>query len=306
MASRRRFDLAGNLCVLAALLCWCTVPLFIKYFTGYFDQVTQNGLRYSMAALAWLPVLLVMAHAGRVPRSIWSAAWIPTLVNVAGQTLWAWSLYYLDPGMVAFVVKLNTVWGAILAMILFADERSLVRSGSFWAGMVLSGAGFVLLVAMHPKLRLSATMTGLAIIIGCSVFWALYAVAVRWKMSRYSPVPAFAVIALYTAAGCDILMFLFGEPSAVLRASPSVYAVLVVSALLGIGLAHVFYYAALNRLGVAITSGILLISPFITAVLSIVIYGERLNLVQWAGGAVLVAGTALLVAAQQALGRSTD
>ena len=306
MAVHRKLDIVGNLCALGSLLCWCTVPLFIKYFTDYFDPVTQNGLRYSVAALVWLPALIFMIRSGKVPGHIWAAALIPTFVNICGQTLWAWSLYYLDPGMVGFVVKLNTVWGTILAIIFFADERNLVRSRSFWCGMILSGVGFVLMVGAHPQLRLSGTIAGLAIIIGCSVFWALYAVTVRWKMARYAPIPAFAVIAIYTAAGCDVLMLLFGEPAAVGQAGSFTLLMLLISAVLGIGLAHVFYYGALNRLGVAITSGILLIVPFVTAVLSMAIFGERLGSVQWLGGAVLVGGTALLVAAQRVLGQPAE
>jgi len=297
----RRIDFGGNLCVLAALLCWCSVPLFIEYFTGFFDQFTQNGLRYTIAASLWLPVLLWMLARGRVPSEIWAAAVIPSVVNVGAQTFWAWSLYYLEPGMVAFGAKLNTVWGAALAILLFADERRLVYSVSFWIGMALSAGGFLVMVAWHGQLRLPGTVTGLALIVTCSVFWALYAIAVRWKVGRFSPIPAFAVISLYTAAGCDLLMVIFGRPADIFEASGFVMSLVAASAVLGIGLAHVFYYAALKRLGVAITSGILLLSPFITAVLSRFIYSERLSAMQWTGGAILVLGTGFLMAAQQAL-----
>lgn len=294
-----RAEMTGATLSLVAVLCWCTVPLFIKYFTDYFDKHTQNGLRYSVAAILWLPALLVLFRAGKVDRGVWIAALFPAVVNTIAQTTWAWSLYYLDPAIVAFSTQINAIWASVLAMYFFRDERRLLRQPLFWVGTSASSAGFLLMVGGLPDLWSPRALTGLAIILAGSIPWGLYPVAVRRNVSKYPPVAAFAVIALYTAIACDLLMLGWGRPGAVLTVSWEVLGLIVLSAVLGIGLAHVLYYSALNRLGVAITAGILLVTPFLTAVLSVILWQEQLRLIQWLGGIGLVAGTACLLYAKQ-------
>jgi len=295
--------MAGVALALAAVLCWCTVPLFIKYFTLFFDKHTQNALRYSVAAVFWLPALAVMLRSGRIGRGIWIAAIFPSAVNTIAQVTWAWSLYYLDPAIVAFSIQINAVWANVLAMCFFRDERGLVRQPFFWLGTLASTAGFVLTMGGLPDLRSHAVLMGLAIIVAGSIPWGLYPVIVRRNMAAYPPIAAFAVIALYTAVACDVLMLGWGEPAAVFTVSWGVLGWVALSGVLGIGIAHVVYYDALNRLGVAVTAGILLLNPFCTAVLSVLLRWEHLRPVQWMGGVALVAGTALLVYAKQRLGR---
>ena len=256
-----------------------------------------------MAAVLWLPALLVMLRSGRIDRRIWIAAIFPSVVNTVAQTTWAWGLYFLDPAIVAFSAQINAVWANVLAMWLFRDERGLLRQSLFWLGTLASSTGFLLMVGGHPNLWSHDTLVGMAILLAGSIPWGLYPVSVRRNMSKYPPVAAFAVIALYTAIACDVLMLGFGEPRAMFSVSWQVLGWVVLSAILGIGVAHVLYYAALNRLGVAVTAGILLLNPFLTAVLSAVFWGERLRPVQWIGGVGLVAGTAFLVYAKQRLGR---
>ena len=73
----------------------------------------------------------------------------------------------------------------------------------------------------------------------------------------------------------------------------------MVSALAGIALGHVFYYASISRLGVASASSILLLQPFITAVFSRMWFHERLTAAQWIAGSVSVLGAAVIIQNQR-------
>ncbi len=128
MKVRARTEMSGVILALVAVVCWCTVPLFIKYFTHFFDKFTQNGMRYSLAAMFWLPSLVILLRSGRVDRGIWRAAILPAAVNTIAQTTWAWALYYMDPAVVAFSAEINAVWASILALYFFSEERGLLRS----------------------------------------------------------------------------------------------------------------------------------------------------------------------------------
>jgi drug/metabolite transporter (DMT)-like permease len=93
-----RIDMVATAAALGALCCWSIGPIFIKQLTGYVDSWTQNALRYTVACLFWLPVLLVFhARSGRFDRRTWRLALLPSAANIAMQSLWAATFYYIGP-----------------------------------------------------------------------------------------------------------------------------------------------------------------------------------------------------------------
>ena len=81
------------------------------------------------------------------------------------------------------------------------------------------------------------------------------------------------------------------------------FVLLLVSAVIGIALGHVFYYMSIARLGVAVSSGVLQLHPFGVAIASFFLFGEILTPVQWGCGAMAVFGALLMVSVQ---GRRKD
>jgi drug/metabolite transporter (DMT)-like permease len=90
-------------------------------------------------------------------------------------------------------------------------------------------------------------------------------------------------------------MILFGEPFAFNHLSRNIIILIFVSAIVGIGIAHVMFYIALKKIGVIISSSLILASTFITAILSNFIFNENLTICQWASGVILVTGGSLLL-----------
>jgi len=289
---------------MVALLCWVTMPLFIKYFTRFFDQYTQNGLRFSVAAALWVPALIWKSRQGRLDKRLWYDAAIPAILMIGGQTFWAWSMYYLDPGLVSFVVQISVLWAVIFGMGFFRDERALLRSAPFWMALVLGCAGYLMLVLGGPQRAVRASWIGVGLVTACAMLWALQSAAVRWRLGRHATLPAFAVVALYSAVGLDLLMLRFGRLSDVSEAGPLLLVIVAASAVVGIGIANVFWYAGIKRLGVTVSSGLLLAWPFLTALLSVVFGREWLSVVQWFGGGLLVAGAGLLLWAQRTMSQA--
>jgi drug/metabolite transporter (DMT)-like permease len=112
---------------------------------------------------------------------------------------------------------------------------------------------------------------------------------------------SFAVISLYTAFGMVTLMIVMSPTRGlcVFQMSAFNWFLLVSSALIGIALGHVFYYAAIARLGVAIASGVIQLAPFLTAAGAMVLFGEKLTAGQWESGFIVLAGALLLLKAEQ-------
>jgi len=298
------FHIKSSLALGAAMLLWSTVPLFLRSFIHEIDGWTANGLRYPFAALLWSVPLAVYLKQGKIDPRLFRLALIPSLVNLIAQTFWAWTIYYMEPGLVMFLARIGLLFSFVMSMALFQDERRLLRSPLFWIGIVFALFGFIGMNLASGALAAKGTWIGLLIVLGQAFFMALYGVSVRYTMRGFKPWHSFPVIALYTSAGLIVLMMLFGNPQQVFEMPFNRIVLLGISAIIGIALAHICYYYALEHLGVSISAGCLLLTPFLTTAGSYVIYGEFFSIGQWMFGCVILVGAAVLLTAQRHLGGS--
>ena len=295
---KKKIDTIGTSALVGAVVCWSTVPLFLKYFTGYIDGWTANGLRYPFAALLYIPWLISFWHKGMLSARMWKLALVPAGINLVSQVLWAWTPYFIDPGLMAFLVRLSTVWTVIGSFLLFADERSLLKSSLFWSGFILAMGGFVAMILGGPSTFGRSTVIGIIMVILTSIGWAGYQLSVRRNMQHIDSRAAFGMISLITAGGLLLGMFSFGQPHQALQMPAGVFVLVFLSGLVGIAMAHLLFYVALKRVGVAIASSTNLVSAFITALFSRVLFHEVLTWTQWTAGMALVVGGILLTRAQ--------
>lgn len=292
-----KIDWVATVATLGALLCWSLSPVCIRYIAGSVDSWTQNALRYGVAVLFWLPYLLMVARSGRLEGLVWRRAFWPGVFNVGMQSLWAVTLYYLEPAFFSLLVKTSVVWVALFSMVMFADERRLLRSRMFWASVVLCVVGVLGVVGAQEGFSWGQRIEGVLLAGATAIVWALYAVSVRVTMKGIDSRVSFAVIALYTTVGLAVLMVVLGEPGACWAMGGGGWIAVIVSGVLAIALAHVLFYVAIKRIGTTIPSMMLLSSPFTVLAISWVWFGERLSAGQWVFGLLLVAGAALAILA---------
>lgn len=293
-------DLRANLCIAGAILCWASVPVFLRALAHSIDAWTANGLRYPLAAVLYWPILLAAWRSGRLDPGLWRRALIPAGVTFAGQILWALAPYYLEAPLIAFLGQTSVIWGIVGAMVLFPDERTLLRSPRFYAGLVLAALGAASLAISRGVLEGKGARVGVLIMLACGFFFGLYAVSVRRCMRRDSPLLAFGVVAQYVSLGTVGLMLLFAPAAPLARFDLKGWGVMAASSVLGIAVAHVLLYTAVQRLGAALAHGVSLAKPFLTLVLAYLVLGETLTPTQVAAGVAMVAGGAILLSSQLA------
>ena len=285
------------------LVGWSSVPLFLRHFAQSIDAWTSNGWRYGFSALLWLPVVVIASRRGRLPAGIWRLALVPSALNAIGQVCFTWAHYKIDPGLLTFGMRVQIVFVAIGAYLLFPFERRLVRTPAFIFGvaMVLAGTAGAALMGDNPFAR--ERLFGVTLAVGAGGFFAAYGLAVRHYMHGLNPVLAFAVISQYTAIIMVGLMVGVGKNfgAEALALSASEFSFLLFSAIVGIALGHVFYYTSIAKLGVATTVGVLQLQPFLVAISSLAIFSERLSATQWVGGLIAVGGALLMLRVQQRL-----
>ena len=301
MTRTRPLDLAGSLAALGNILSWAVVPVLLRDLTHHLDGWTANGVRYPFAAVLYWPVVIVAARTGKLTRRLLLLSIGPAVPALLGQIFWGLSPYYLEASTMAFLVKLSIVWSAAFALIVFRAERALLRSGSFYVGCMLSVGGTVAIAMSRGAMAAEVGWQGMAIMLLCTFFFGLYAVAVRYFMVGVPSHLAFGVVCQYVAFGTLVLMLARGDVSVLPGLSGEAWWKLCLSSLLGVGISHLLYYIAIQRLGATISSALHFLTPFLTAAFAYALLGEELTSAQYVAGVVLLVGGAFLLRSQSAI-----
>ena len=298
-----KVNLPGTLAALGSLCCWSTGPIVIKYLSGYLDFWTQNFLRYSVACLFWLPFLLFSIRTKRLDPRVWRRAIIPSVANVVMQSFFACAFYYIGPAFMTLLGKSSLIWIAGFSLIVFPEERSLIRSARFWAGLALSVTGVVGVLCFKEEFGTTRTMTGILLTLSMALMWAVYTLSAKIAFKDIDSRQGFSVITIYTVIGLSTLALWRGELARCTQMTAQQWAIVVVSGITSIAFAHVLYYTAMRRIGATIPALIVLVQPFIIFAISRVVFNESLNIHQILFGVILLLGSALAIWAQQHLKR---
>lgn len=297
----RGVNIAATFACLGALCGWSLGPIFIKYLTGFLDSWTQNALRYSVACLFWLPFLLFSVKTKRLDARVWRKALVPAAANIVMQCLWAAAFYYVGPAFMVLLTKTNVLWVAAFSLVVFPEERVLVKSKRFWMGLMLSLTGLAGVMYYQVSAEEARTTMGIVIALTAAFTWGIYTVSARIAFRDMDSRSAFSVTSLYTAAGLSVLALFFGKPADCTQMGAWQWVCVVFSAVVAIAFAHTSYYAAMKRIGATIPALVILAQPLIVLAMSSVVFGESFNVQQLFFGAVLLAGSGFAIWAQQHL-----
>lgn len=300
---------AGIALILTSLVCWTTIPLFLRHFKDLIDPWSANGWRYGFSALMWLPVLLLAVRRGNVPRQMWRAAIVPSLFNTGAQVCFGIAPYYVEPGLMTFSLRLQIIFVTVGAALMFPSERAIIRKPGFIAGIAMVALGTLLTIWLRPGGLGAGTALGVWMSIGAGLLYAGYALSVRSSMHGMNPLLAFSTVSQYTAALMLLLMFVFardlrtGEHDlgwSVTHLSAGELTMLLTSAIIGIGIGHTAYFKSIQALGLAVAAGVVQLQPITVSILAPFLFpkDEHLSAAQWATGLIAVGGAATMLLTQ--------
>jgi drug/metabolite transporter (DMT)-like permease len=281
----------GHLAILATVVIWSTPSLFQFYLIRYYEPWSQNFYRYLVAFLAVLPFVILRFRSGgpRLNAQDFLACLIPSLPNVIHQISQTVALYHMGPGVYAIFGRSTVIFTALLALIFFPEERVIIRQWQFQIGTALGLVGAVGVVCFQEGWQAGhIPLGGFTIAFVASFCWALYSVLVKRPSARLGPIRSFGVISFITSMLLLPLTLAFGKIETPLHVDVSVNLILIVSAVTCISLAHVLYYVAIRKVGVALSQTLQLICPAGALGLSALFFGERLTQAQlWSAGLLL-------------------
>jgi len=289
---------------LGAVFCWSFVPLAVRFLSSYYPALFQILFRY-LAALIVLWSFTVFTVGPKkleseLPRllSLWPKILVIALANYGFQLTFTLSLYLLYPGLATLVNQSLVLFSVLLAALMFPDERSMLRSALFVIGVVVAIAGVIMTIAGSRSFGTFEFNLGIFVVLASALFWALLGALIRKWLGSVST--SFALSSVFTIVTTLFLVTYLvaygGFP--VPEAPPVIWAFLVVSGLIGLGIGHSLYYRAIAVLGIALSSSLALLIPLLVGVASFFLFRERLTWVQLVGGSGLLIGCYLVIRAR--------
>jgi len=282
--------------IFATVIIWSTPSLFQFYLNRFYDPWAQNFYRYAVACLAVMPfVVYRFRHRGPpLDRGLFVACLIAALPNVVHQIAQTVALFHMGPGVYAIFIRSSVIITTLLALIFFPEERWIIRQWQFQVGTLLGLIGAVGVLWFQPGQQGGTiAFRGVAIAFTASFCWALYSILVKRPSAKLGPTRSFGVISFITSALLLPLTLAFGKIATPLHAGTDVNLILIVSAVTCISLAHVLYYVAIRKVGVALSQTLQLLCPVGALGLSAIVFGERLTHAQLWSAAVLLFGAFL-------------
>jgi drug/metabolite transporter (DMT)-like permease len=200
----------------------------------------------------------------------------------------------MGPGVYAIFIRSSVIITTLLALIFFPEERWIIRQWQFQVGTLLGLLGAVGVLWFQPGSEGGTiTLAGFGIAFAASFSWALYSVLVKRPSARLGPVRSFGLISFITSALLLPLTLAFGKIGTPLQVGVDVNLILIVSAVTCISLAHVLFYVAIRKVGVALSQTLQLLCPAGALGLSALFFGERLTTAQLWSSALLLLGAFL-------------
>ena len=282
---------------LVAVACWAVAPTFVKVINRSFPSISRTSGatscrspccgRRTCSRADRSRVRADLAEIRRLARKILVIA----LVQYAFQFTYTFSLTLIYPGLMTLVQQSSAIFGALLAVAFFPDERRVVRDRMFLTGAVFAVSGALLVVLGGGSWGSAEFNVGVLSALAGALAWALLGTLIKRWVPHVPPL--LSISSVFT-----ILVPLFLASYAVANrglpvpaAPPIDWVLMIVSGLLGVGIGQSLFYRAVPVIGVATSTSIGLLIPLLATIVSWLVFGERLSAIQIVGGVVLIAGS---------------
>ncbi len=253
-----------------------------------FPPILLMSLRFTVAAL-------ILVWFVPVPRRFLGGLALIALIGSSLQYGFTFNgLRRLDAGTTALIVQVEVVFLVLIAAAVLGERLGLRKI----AGMIVAFAG---LFVVYGTPRLHGQGTGVAMVLAGAFLWAVGQVMFRrLGQSHDEPLSGMTAIA-WISVFCAPQLFLIsltleGNPvPAVLSADWTVWAAVLYLGVCMTALAYSCWYHVLGKYEAGTVGPFLLLTPVASVLGGAVFLGESVTREILFGGAILIAGVALLV-----------
>jgi drug/metabolite transporter (DMT)-like permease len=219
-------------------------------------------------------------------RHFWFFVGIGVLVGV-NTNLGFVAVRYVDPGTAALLTRTSVLFGVGLGLLWLGERLDRVEA----VGTVISLLG-VIVVSFQPGdyFRIGALLVVIA-----SFLYALHAAVIkRWGGAM--PFAEFFLFRIGTTA--SVLLLLALGQGTLVWPGVGTWPLLALTATVDVVVSRALYYLALRRLDMSFLTIILTLSPVVTMLLSLVLFGSHPTAREGLGGIAILAGVILVSASR--------
>ncbi|MHA6323924.1 DMT family transporter [Roseivivax sp. CAU 1753] len=242
------------------------------------------------AGALWLWVLLRGVAIPRDPR-LWAAGLIMGgLNNVIPFSLMAWGQLHIPTGLTSILNATTAIWGAVLAALVFADERMTPRKS---LGILLGFSDVALAIGPGVLTSLDLESLGQLAVVAGTLSYAVASIFARRFLRGLAPEMAAALM----LTGASVLiapLMLWAEGTPSLRLAPVTWGAILYYALVATAFAYLLYYRILAMAGASNLMLVTLLIPPVAIVLGATVRGEALGTAAFAGFGLLALGLVVL------------
>lgn len=257
--------------------------VFARALLPYFDPVVSATLvlwvaTFQIGLYGWWRGEL---HWSSLRTHFWFYAVIGFLVG-ASTALGYSAVAFIDAGTASMLSKTSTLLSIIIGMIWLRERLQPIQL----VGAALALVGVVLITFQPGDLL----RWGAAIVLLSTVMYALHAAIVKRHGEEMAFIDFFFFRVLFTSL--TLLVIALTRPW-VLATAPVAWLILVVAGTVDVVISRSLYYLALRRLPMSLHAIILTLSPVLTVVWSMLLFGVVPQPLQFIGGLVVVVGVGL-------------
>ena len=272
------------LVILAAL--WGGSFVFMRVAVPAMGPVPLAFTRVTLAAAA---LLAIAAAQRRMPdfRARWREFAVVGIVNSALPfVLFCYAEQYVTASAAAILNATSPFFGAVAAAIWLGEPLTWRKI----VGMVIGFAGVTALVGWHPEAMTPDTALAIAACLAASLCYGLGGTYTKRKLAG---VPSFAIACASQLAAAIALAPAAPFTSMPGPVTPLVAANVVALALASTAIAYLIYFKLIAEAGPARALTVTFLIPLFGVLWGYLFLGETLTPNMLAGGALIVAGTAI-------------
>lgn len=279
----------ADFALLGIAFVWALNFTVVKASLSEFDPYTFNAIRFLLASsFLWLVVAKKRAWF-RVAKKDWKLL-IP--LGLLGNLLYQWlfiiGINYTYAANAAVLLGTIPIWVALFSHIIAVEKMNRFKTiGVLFAFL---GVALIIIYGKNPISFGSDTFLGDLLIIFAAIVWGLFTIFSKQFLTRYTPLQFSAFMSTIGVLSFGALAVPFITETDWTAISLQAWGGVTYSGLLSIGLAYIIWNNGISIVGPVKTATYQNLVPVLGLLFGIVLLGENLQILQYAGSVIVIAG----------------